>query len=139
MCWFSSESAESAFEARAGERLVVREMHGFWNWLVRENDAKTAKPSPVCLLDKTQVIFRPEKAQGRALRLSEPDCPAEFRMDRVQRRDLFLLEDGRELDINRLPPGLVLDVIHVPEGGRGTFSVSESALELTGHLAHASL
>lgn len=35
-------------------------------------------------------------------------------MDRKSHRDLFEIEDGRQFDLNRLPTGLLLDVMFVP-------------------------
>jgi hypothetical protein len=117
MCWYSSKCAAPPVEAEAGARLVLREMHGFWNWLVSEKDLHVKKPAPVCLIDGSSVILRPGEKVQKKWKLA-PDEKALFRMDRKAQRDLFLLEDGREFDLNRLPSGLLLDVMSVPARAR---------------------
>ena len=113
MCWYSSKCAAPPREAEAGARLAVREMHGFWNWLVSEADLHARKPAPVCLADRSSVILRPTDKMQKKWNLAA-DQKAVFRMDRKTHRDLFVIEDGREFDLNRLPSGLLLDVMFVP-------------------------
>lgn len=113
MCWYSSKCAAPPREAEAGARLAVREMHGFWNWLVSDADLDSRKPAPVCLAEGSRVILRPNEKIQKKWNLA-PDEKAVFRMDRKTHRDLFEIEDGREFDLNRLPTGLLLDVMFVP-------------------------
>lgn len=113
MCWYSSKCSAPPVEAEAGARLAVREMHGFWNWLVSENEMKTRKPAPVCLADWSEVILRPSPKLQKKFKLAA-DEKAVFRMDHATARDIFIVQDGREFDLNRLPSGLLLDVMSVP-------------------------
>ncbi len=114
MCWYSSTCAAPPVEAAAGDRLAVRHMHGFWNWLVRDRELKARKPAPVCLADGSQVILRPASGWRKQFKLAA-DAKAVFHMDGASGRDLFVVEDGREFHLNRLPNGLVLDVMYVPQ------------------------
>jgi hypothetical protein len=123
MCWYSSKCAAPPVEAEAGARLAVREMHGFWNWLVSEKDLRARKPTPVCLLDGSSVILRPGEKLRKKWKLAS-DEKAVFRMDRKAQHDVFIIQDGREFDLNRLPSGLLLDVMSVPSDAR-----SETAAE----------
>jgi hypothetical protein len=113
MCWYSSKCAGPPRDAEAGARLALREMHGLWNWLVSEADLDARKPVPVCLAEGSRVILRPTGKMQKKWNLG-PDEKAVFRMDRKTHRDLFVVEDGREFDLNRLPAGLLLDVMFVP-------------------------
>src|SRR5437763_1945386 len=62
MCWYSvAHSGQELLQAEVGQRLCIRTMH--WEptrWVVREKDLKTDRPAPVCLLDGTRVLFRPD-------------------------------------------------------------------------------
>jgi len=113
MCWYSSKCAAPPREAEPGDRLALREMHGLWNWLVSEADFRAKKPVPVCLSGGSHVILRSTAKMQKKWNLA-PDEKAIFRMDRKTHRDLFMIEDGREFDLNRLPAGLLLDVMSVP-------------------------
>ncbi len=113
MCWYSSSCAAPPRDAEPGARLAVREMHGFWNWLVSEADLNARKPVPVCLADGSSVILRPGEKMRKKWNIAA-DEKAVFRMDRKTHRDLFVIQDGREFDLNRLPPRLLLDVMSVP-------------------------
>ena len=119
MCWYSSKCVAPPREAEAGVRLAVREMHGFWNWLVSEADVPARKPAPVCLADGSSVILRPSGKMQKKWNLA-PDEKAVFRMDRKTQRDLFVIQDGREFDLNRLPAGLELDVMFVPSARKSS-------------------
>jgi hypothetical protein len=112
MCWYSAEHAGRTLQAEAGQRLVIRKVHGT-SWAVQEPDLEKLGPTPVCLLDRTRVLFR----------FSEPEqtgstIPAEteavFRMLSRPKRDVFQFLDGREVDANSLPSNLVFDVLEVP-------------------------
>ena len=59
------------------------------------------------------MILRPSGKMQKKWNLV-PDEKAVFRMDRKTQRDLFVIQDGREFDLNRLPTGLLLDVMSVP-------------------------
>ena len=122
MCWYSSKCAAPPREAEAGARLAVREMHGFWNWLVSEADLHARKPTPVCMAEGSRVILRAGEKMQKKWNLA-PDHKSVFRMDRKTNRDLFVTEDGREFDLNRLPAGLLLDVMFVPTAAESTVSV----------------
>ena len=129
MCWYSSKCAAPPRKAEAGARLAVREMHGFWNCLVSEADLKARKPAPVCLTEGCRVILRPSEKMQKKWNLAA-DEKAVFRMDRKTHRDLFEVADGRAFDLNRLPPGLLLDVMFVPASAESALS-AESLLPTT--------
>jgi hypothetical protein len=117
MCWYSAEHAGKIAEAEVGQRLVTRKVHGC-TWAVKETDTQTFRPTPVCLLDRTKVLFRPaEPENGQSPIVS--DTEAVFRMLKP-RRDVFQLADGREIDANALPANLVFDVLEIP--GKEEFS-----------------
>jgi hypothetical protein len=88
-------------------------MYGSTNWIVRESDAAQPRPAPVCLLDGTNVLMRPTNEEQIRLNLP-PDVHAVFRMLAQPKRDVMVLADGRELTINSLPTGLVMDILVVP-------------------------
>ena len=118
MCWYSAEHAGKIAEAEVGQRLVIRKVHGC-TWAVKESDTQTFRPTPVCLLDRTRVLFRSgEPEQGQAPVTS--DTEAVFRMLPKPKRDVFQFSDGREFDANVLPANLVFDVLEVP--GKEEFS-----------------
>jgi hypothetical protein len=114
MCWYSVEhSGQEAVQAEAGQRLAIRKMH--WNatrWVVRDNDAQQT-PAPVCLLDGTRVMFRPNETDQAAMQL-KPDAQAVFRMLERPKRDVFEFEGGREIEVNKMPDGLLFDVLVIP-------------------------
>jgi len=113
MCWFSAEHASHMDDAKAGERLAVRTMTWHANWVVRETELKTLRPCPVCLKDRTRVLFRLSEDQQAKLQLGS-ETEAVFRMLKQPRRDVFEFADGREIPVNNLPAGLILDVLVVP-------------------------
>jgi hypothetical protein len=115
MCWYSAEHVGQALlQAEVGQRLCIRKMHwGDTRWVVRESDLQQNRPAPVCLLDGTQVVFRPTEAEQVSLQAS-PEPEAVFRMLAHPKRDVFEFTGGRQIEVNRLPSGLILDVLVVP-------------------------
>jgi hypothetical protein len=117
MCWYSADHAEKVLQAEAGQRLAIRKVHGS-SWAVPETALEKTRPVPVCLIDRTKVLFRfPELKQTNA---PVGDCEAIFRMLTNPKRDVFQLSDGRELDVNSLPSNLLFDVLEIP--GKEDFS-----------------
>jgi hypothetical protein len=112
MCWYSAEHVKT-LQAEAGQRIATRKMYGSTNWMVRECDVAERRPTPVCLLDGTEVLVRPNEDEQKQLKI-EADTRAIFRMRSHPKRDVLVLPDDRELPINSLPAGLVLDVLMVP-------------------------
>ena len=118
MCWYSAEHAGKVAEAEVGQRLVIRKVHGC-TWAVRESDAQTFRPTPVCMLDRTRVLFRAADSEpGQSPVVS--DTEAVFRMLLKPKCDVFQFSDGREFDANVLPANLVFDVLEIP--GKEEFS-----------------
>jgi hypothetical protein len=115
MCWYSAEHVgRELLQAEVGQRLCIRKMHwGDARWLVRESDLQEKRPAPVCLLDGTRVLFRPAETEQASLPVG-PEPEAVFRMLSHPKRDVFELEGGRQLAVNQLPSGLILDVLVVP-------------------------
>ena len=113
MCWFSAEHASHIADAKAGERLAVRTMTWHANWVVRETELETPRPCPVCLKDRTRVLFRLSEDQQAKLQLGS-ETEAVFKMLRQPKRDVFEFADGREMPVNNLPAGMILDVLVVP-------------------------
>jgi hypothetical protein len=114
MCWFSAEhSGRALHQAEVGERLSIRQMHGQSRWVVRESELAEPQPAAVCLLNGTQVLFRPSEADDAAFGITG-DSEAVFRMLSNPKRDVFELPDARVFDVNSLPTGLVFDVLVVP-------------------------
>jgi hypothetical protein len=112
MCWYSAERTQ-VLQAEAGQRIVTRRMHGSTNWMIRECDATALQPTAVCLLDGTEVMLRPSEDEQAQLNVSsEPRVV--FRMLTHPKRDVLVLPNGRELAIDSLPAGMVLDVLVVP-------------------------
>ena len=112
MCWYSAEHAEKILRAEAGQRLVIRKVHGS-SWAVRESDLHQLRPTPVCLLDRTRVLFRFSEIEQTSLP-AQPETEAVFRMLTKPKRDVFQLSDGRELDVNGLPTNSTFDVLEIP-------------------------
>jgi hypothetical protein len=112
MCWLSADHADEILQAETGQRLGIRKVHGV-NWVVRESDLEKQRPTPVCLLDRTTVLFRFPEVQQITLRAA-PEAEAVFRMLKAPKRDVFQFSDGREVAVNALPVDLVFDVLEVP-------------------------
>lgn len=113
MCWYSAEHAGAVLQADVGQRLVFRRMHGAWSWAVRESDLTAVRPTPVCLRNGTEVIFRPTAEQQTQMCLP-PEPRAVFRMVKQPKRDVFQLADGTQIDVDALPAGLLFDVLTIP-------------------------
>ena len=112
MCWYSADHADKILQADAGQRLGIREVHGS-GWVVRESDLHKQRPTPVCLIDRTTVLFRFSEDQQVGLQIAS-EAEAVFRMLKAPKRDVFQFSDGREMAIDALPYGLILDVLVVP-------------------------
>jgi hypothetical protein len=113
MCWFSIEYANQIEEAKTGQRLGIKQMHWHSNWVVRESELDAPKPCPVCLVDRTRVLFRFSESQQGSLHLST-EAEAVFRMLKRPKRDVFEFSDGRKITLDDLPAGLIFDVLVVP-------------------------
>src|SRR5690242_895694 len=112
MCWYSAEHAGHILEAEEGQRLVIRKVHGS-SWAVQEADLEKPRPTPVCLIDQTRVLFRFSEQEQPGL-ATPPESEAVFRMMSKPKRDAFQFLDGREVDVNSLPSNLVFDVLEIP-------------------------
>jgi hypothetical protein len=112
MCWYSVDHTDKTLQAEAGQRLGIRKVHGS-SWAVRESDLHTLRPSPVCLIDQTTVLFRFSEDQQVRLQTG-PEAEAVFRMLKAPKRDVFQFSDGREVEMSALRAGLVFDVLVVP-------------------------
>jgi hypothetical protein len=113
MCWFSTEYANQMEEARTGQRLGIKQMNWHSNWVVRETELDAPRPCPVCLIDRTRVLFRFSESQQASLHLST-EAKAVFRMLKQPKRDVFEFLDGRQITLGDLPAGLIFDVLVVP-------------------------
>jgi hypothetical protein len=109
MCWFSAHDAARILQAQAGQPLVNRKVHGR-SWVLQESDLDTPRPTPVCLVDRTRVLFRFSDLEPARFALA-PETEAVFHMSTNPQRDVFQLSDGREADVNTLPVNLRLDVL----------------------------
>ena len=113
MCWFSTEYSHQIEEAKAGQRLGIKNMNWHSNWVVRETDLDAPRPCPVCLIDRTRVLFRFSESEQGSLPFST-DVEAVFRMSKKPRRDIFEFPGGKEITLGDLPAGLIFDVLVVP-------------------------
>jgi len=113
MCWFSAEHANKIEEAKAGQRLGIKKMHWDANWVVGETELETPRPCPVCLIEKTRLLFRFSESQQASLHFRS-DTEAVFRMLRHPKRDIFEFADGKQITLDDLPAGLIFDVLAVP-------------------------
>ncbi len=113
MCWFSIEYANQIEEAKTGQRLGIKQMHWHSNWVVREAELDAPRPCPVCLVDRTRVLFRFSETQQASLHLST-EAEAVFRMLKRPKRDVFEFSGGRQITLGDLPAGLIFDVLVVP-------------------------
>jgi len=80
---------------------------------VQETDLEEPRPTPVCLIDQTRVLFRFSE-QGEPGLATPPESEAVFRMMSKPKRDVFQFLDGREVDVNSLSSNLVFDVLEIP-------------------------
>jgi len=113
MCWFSTEYANQIEDAKAGQRLGIRRMAWHSNWVVREAELGAPRPCPVCLIDRTRVLFRFSESQQASLHLGT-EAEAIFRMLKKPKRDVFEFPDGRQITLSDLPAGLIFDILVVP-------------------------
>ena len=113
MCWFSAEHAEHVEQAKVGQRLGIRTMNWHANWVVRETEMGTARPCPVCLIDRTGVLFRFSESQQASLHLGS-EAEAVFKMLKQPKRDIFEFAGGRQISLSELPAGVIFDVLAVP-------------------------
>ena len=113
MCWYSAEHANHVEEAKAGERLGIKKMNWHSNWVVYETELNASRPTPVCLIDRTKVLFRFSETEQAALHLG-PEPEAVFRMLKLPKRDVFEFSEGRQIRLDELPGGVVFDVLVVP-------------------------
>ena len=113
MCWFSAEYTDHVAEAKAGERLGLKKMYRHSNWVVRESELQARCPTPVCLLDGTKVLFRLSESDVGSLHL-DSEAEAVFKMLKAPRRDVFEFLDGKQIRLDDMPAGVILDVLVVP-------------------------
>ena len=113
MCWFSTEYESQIEEAKTGQRLGIKEMHWHSNWVVRETELDAPRPCPICLIDRTKVLFRLSESQQASLHLGT-EAEAVFRMVKKPKRDVFEFSDGSQITLGDLPAGLIFDVLVVP-------------------------
>ena len=113
MCWFSAEHANKIEEAKVGQRLGIKKMTWHANWVVRETEVETPRPCPVCLIDRTRVLFRFSESQQASLHFGS-EAEAVFRMLKRPKRDIFEFTDGKQITLDDLPAGLIFDVLAVP-------------------------
>jgi hypothetical protein len=113
MCWFSVEHANKIEEAKAGQRLGIKKMNWHSNWVVRETELETPRPYPVCLIDRTKVLFRFSESQQASLPFG-PEADAVFRMLKHPSRDIFEFGERQQIALGDLPAGLIFDVLVVP-------------------------
>src|ERR1700759_3287379 len=106
MCWYSAEHiGQEVAQAEIGQRLCIRKMHWDARWVVRESDLETKWPTPVCMLDGTQVVSLPKEAEQESLQLG-PEPVATFRMLQPPKRDVFEFAGGRPVALDQLPAGV---------------------------------
>src|SRR5262249_51409383 len=112
MCWFSAEYATRVEAAKAGQRLGIKRAYNHTNWVVLESELEARWPTPVCLLDRTRVLFRFSEDQEQRLRLG-PEAEAGFRMLKRPKRDGFDFMGGKQLSWGGLPADVIFDVLVV--------------------------
>ena len=133
MCWFSTEYTNQIVEAKTGQRLGIKQMHWHSNWVVRETELDAPRPCPVCLMDRTRVLFRFSESQQASLHLGT-EAEAVFRMLKRPKRDVFEFSDGRQITLGDLPAGLIFDVLVVPGSEQlSTLLELEPAAQEYGH------
>jgi hypothetical protein len=113
MCWFSTEYSNQIEEAKTGQRLGIKKMYRHSNWVVRETEIDAPRPCPVCLIDRTRVLFRFSESQQESLHLGT-EAEAVFRMLKWPKRDVFEFSDFKRITLGDLPAGLIFDVLVVP-------------------------
>lgn len=113
MCWFSAEYANHVEEAKAGQRLGLKRMYRHSNWVVLGSELEKRWPTPVCLLNRTKVLFRFSETEAGSLHL-DSEATAIFKMLKQPKRDVFEFLDGRQIRLDDVPSGVILDVLVVP-------------------------
>jgi hypothetical protein len=113
MCWFSAEYANEIKQAKAGQRLGIRTMHRHRNWVVEESELERPNPCPICLQDRTRVLFRFSEAPQELFQLPA-DAEAVFKMVKGSKRDIFEFAECRQIALDDLSTGQILDVLAVP-------------------------
>ena len=81
--------------------------------MVRESELQARCPTPVCLLDGTKVLFRFCESDVGSLHL-DSEAEAVFKMLEAPRRDVFEFLDGKQIRLDDMPAGVILDVLVVP-------------------------
>ena len=138
MCWFSAEYANHVADANAGERLGVKKMYGDNSWVVSECEIEARRPTPVCLLDRTKVLFRFSESQERWWQFGA-EAEAVFRMLKQPHRDVFEFVNGEQIPIDALPHGVIFDVLVVPGSEEDSrLLTAEPAIEHEGDKEKAS-
>jgi len=113
MCWFSTEYTNQIEDAKTGQRLGIKQMNWHSNWVVRETEIDAPRPCPVCLTDRTRVLFRFSESQQALLHVGT-EAEAVFRMLKRPKRDVFEFSDCKQITLGDLPAGLIFDVLVVP-------------------------
>src|SRR5258708_39949934 len=85
-CWFSTEYVNQIEDAKAGQRLGIKKMAWHSNWVVRETELDAPRPCPVCLIDRTSVLFLFSESQQESLHLST-EAEAVFTIFKRPQRD----------------------------------------------------
>src|SRR5437660_12406983 len=88
-------------------------MHRLSKLVVRDPEIVAPLPCPVCLIDRTMVLFRFSESQQASLHLGT-EAEAVFRMSKKPNRDVFEFSDGRQITLGDLPAGLIFDVLVAP-------------------------
>jgi hypothetical protein len=70
-------------------------------------------PCPVCLKDRTRVLFRFSESQQKSLHFGS-EAEAVFRMLKHRKLNIFEFADGQQIPLGDLPAGLIFDVLVVP-------------------------
>ncbi len=66
------------------------------NWVVRETELESPRPCPICLIDRTKVMFRFSESQQASLPFG-PEAEAILRMLKHPNRDIFEFADGKQI------------------------------------------
>src|SRR5258708_9920830 len=102
MCWFSAEHAKNIEQAKAGQRLAVKNMNWQAKWVVREEELDAPRPCPVCLADQTRVLFRFSENQQTSLHFGA-ETEAVFDMITLPILDILFIPESWVIDLNHIP------------------------------------
>jgi hypothetical protein len=108
MCYVSAEGRSR--DARMDEVLIVERQSYGSNWLVSPDEPSVA----VCLRagTKVELLYIPERTQQQ---FGVPrEAEATFKMNDWWRRDVFVLQNGRKVELRKLHPGQVVRVLSLP-------------------------